>query len=376
MTITNILKATLCGLMFFSCAKVSQISQVKLESQRPQRKLFSPIWIKNLDVEYSTGNLPIGLQSPVAEGEFLYIGRNTGEMHAYNINNGRKLWSAFEGQPYHASPIVFKTKVIYGNVEGRLFARDRFSGKLLYNVDLGSAVESEPVLYKGRLLVHTRNHKVVCLDAETGKILWAYKRSVPFLTTLQRVSRPLVLNNRIFVGFADGFTVAFSLEEGQILWETKVVNGQKFIDVDTHPTIFDKKIVVGGQSGHISVLNPRNGFVERRLPYYIARKPLVLGDELILGTTDGELVYLNKAMKEIKKLKISKHSITSIALWKSDIVVSTTGGELVAVTKKGREFKERFLFGSSSSALFGTLVVRDDILAAYSSRNRLYVFRR
>ncbi len=365
--------ALVAFVLFSACSQLQNVGALK--SQKPDKKIFTAAWIKNLDIEHSTGNLPIGLQSPAVQGSFLYVGKNSGEMMAFQLETGRMVWSESEGQPYHASPIVFKNKVLYGNVEGRLFARERFTGKLLYNVDLGSAVESEPVLYKGRLLVHTRNHKVVCLDAETGKILWAYKRSVPFLTTLQRVSKPLVHNNRIFVGFADGFTVAFSLEEGRILWETKVVNGQKFIDVDTHPTLFDGKVVVGSQSGHMTILNPGTGFVERKLPYFIARAPLITDDQMILGTTEGDVVFLNSALKEVKKVKISEDGITSLALWEGDVIASTTGGELVAITQKGKVF-ERFHFGHASSALFGTLVVEKNLLAAYSSRNRLYVFRR
>jgi outer membrane protein assembly factor BamB len=358
------------GLISFSCSKIS------LEPVKPERKVFTPRWIKNLDVAYSTGNLPIGLQSPAMADEFLYVGENSGIFHAYNRKNGRPIWKSDEGQAYHASPVVFKDKVLYGNVEGRLYARNRFNGELIYNIDLGSAVESEPVLYQGRLIVHTRNHKIVCLDAETGKVLWAYKRSVPFLTTLQRVSQPLVYKNRIYVGFADGFTVAFNLEEGAILWETKVVNGQKFIDVDTHPTIFDEKIVVGSQSGQMSILNPRSGFIERHLPYFIARAPLILEDQMIVGTTDGEVVFLNSGLKETHKMKVSEGGITSIAQWGEEFIVSTTSGELIAISIKSKEVLDTFHFGHSSSALFGTLVVEGDTLAAYSSRNRLYVFRR
>lgn len=369
----KILVAVAALVAFSSCSTLK--SRLNIKTPKQEKRLFTPVWIKNLDVEHSTGNLPIGLQSPAVQGNFLYVGRNSGEMLAYDLESGRKIWKESEGHAYHASPIVFKSKVIYGNVEGRLFARERFTGELLYNVDLGSAVESEPVLYKGRLLVHTRNHKVVCLDAETGKILWAYKRSVPFLTTLQRVSKPLVHNNRIFVGFADGFTVAFSLEEGRILWETKVVNGQKFIDVDTHPTLFDGKVVVGSQSGHMTVLNPSSGFVERKMPYFVARAPLIEDDQMILGTTEGDVVFLNKALKEVKKVKASEDGITSLAFWEGDIIASTTGGELIAINKQGK-IVERFHFGHTLSALFGTLIVENKFLAAYSSRNRLYVFRR
>lgn len=350
-------------------------SKLPLEPVRPKVKLFSPIWIKNMDVPYASGNLPIGLQSPAIHQGMLFMGHNIGEMKAFDLTNGREVWSEKEGQAYHSGAVIHENFLIYGNVEGRLFARERLSGKLIYNVDLGAAVESQPVIHNGRLLVHTRNHKVVCLDALTGKILWAYKRSVPYLTTLQRVSRPRVKDNKVYVGFADGFVAAFSLEEGVLLWESKVVDGAKFIDVDTYPTFFSNKLVVGSQSGPLSVLNPIGGLIERRLPYSVARAPIIIDGNLFAGTSEGELVRLDENFKEIAKIKVSDDSITSLVLWKDKIVVSTTGGELIAIYPDLKKATEQFHFGHPSSALFGQLIVQGDILAAYSSRNRLYVFK-
>lgn len=353
------------------CSKLS----IPIKGVKPFKKLFSPVWIKDMDVDHPTGNLPVGLQSPAIHQGILYMGHNIGKMKAFDLSNGRQVWSEQEGQPYHSAPIVHQNLVIYGNVEGRLFARERLSGKLVYNIDLGASIESKPIIYSGRLLVHTRNHKVVCLDAVTGKILWAYKRSVPFITTLQRVSRPEVKDNKVYVGFADGFLAAFSLEEGVLLWESKVVDGAKFIDIDTHPIFFSGKIVVGSQSGPLSIINPIGGMIERRLPYNVARAPIIANGYLLVGTSEGELVRLDENFKEVAKLKVSKDSITSLVLWKKKVIASTTGGDLIALEPDLSKTFDQFNFGHSSSALFGELVVQGDTLAAYSSRNHLYVFR-
>jgi outer membrane protein assembly factor BamB len=347
----------------------------KPEGVKPKRKFFSPAWIKNLDVPYNTGNLPIGLQSPAIHEGILYVGHNIGVMKAFDLTNGRKVWFEKEDQPYHSAPIVHEEMLIYGNIEGRLYARKRLSGELIYNVDLGAAIESQPVVHQGRLLVHTRNHKVVCLDALTGKILWAYKRSVPFLTTLQRVSRPAVRGNKVYVGFADGFVASFSLQEGILLWESKVVDGNKFIDVDSHPTFFAEKIIVGSQSGPLTVINPTGGLIERRLKYFVARAPLIVNNYLLIGTSEGELVRLDENFEEVAKIKVSDTGISSMAIWKNKVVAATISGELVALEPDLSGETERFSFGHSASSLFGKLMVSGETLAAYSSRNRLYVFR-
>ena len=362
-------------LILSTLAFFSSCSGLKLEPVVQERSFFNPRWIKNLDVPHVTGNLPIGLQSPALSGGIVYIGHNSGTMEAFDATNGRPVWHEKDAGAYHAPAEVFDQIVVYGNIEGRLFARDRFSGNLIYNVDLGSAIESRPVYEKGRLLVHTRNHKLVCLDALTGKVLWAYKRSVPFLTTLQRVSTPLVYKNKVIVGFADGFVAAFTLEEGILSWETKIVQGKKFIDVDTHPIVVDGNILMGSQSGPLTLINPGNGLILRRLPFQIARPPLLVDENIILGTVDGELVMLDLKFDLVKKLVISSDAVTSLVSWKKHLVAGTTGGKLVAVDGELNKIVDEFVFGHSSSALFGELVQEGDTLAAYSSRNRLYVFR-
>jgi outer membrane protein assembly factor BamB len=352
------------------CARIQKLG---LKGPRPEKKAFRPIWIKNHDPGYDTGNLPIGLQSPVIHQGILYIGHNSGYMFAYELENGRTVWSTKDKGAYHAAPVVYDESVIYGTVEGRVYRRHRLNGKLEYEVDLGASIESEPVIAKGRLFVHTRNHKIFCLDVKTGKILWAYRRSVPFLTTLQRVSRPLIRENKLYVGFADGVVAAFSIEEGILLWETKVGEGSKFVDVDARPYFYRGKILIGPQRGQFAVINPINGMLERRLPYQVSREPMIWKNRLILPTVDGELVFLDKNFKKENLIKISKAGISSIVPWKNGLAVSTVEGELFYLD--GPTVAERIHFGHEASAVFSRLQVSEETLALFSSRNRLYVFQ-
>ncbi len=378
--ILRIVAAAALILTLQSCSTVKKtFGDYAPQAVREKTPVFTPIWIKNLDIDYSSGNLPIGLQGPTIFDGIVYIGNNNGPVGAYDLYNGRGIWAADESQgnksSYHSAPVVFGQLVAYGNVEGRLFARDRLSGKLSYNVDLGGAIEGRPTYYNGRLIVHTRNHKIICLDALTGKILWAYKRAIPFLTTLQRVSRPTIHNNRVYVGFADGTVGAFSLEEGALIWDRKVVDGPKFIDVDTRPLIYKNKLIVGSLAGEMTVMDMNNGIVLRKIPHQISRAPIVIPEGLVIGNAEGEVLMLDENFNELRKIRVSDYPITSVRKWKDGFVAGTTKGQLVAINLDFSQIEEVFNFGHSSSALFGDLAVEDGILAAYSSRNRLYIFK-
>ena len=355
-------------LLASSCAKISGPT-------RTSEKVFKAQWIKDHDPSYSTGNLPIGLSGPLIHQGLVYAGHALGEMRAYDLINGRPIWRKRDNGPYSAEPTpLLEDYITYGSIKGRVYTRHRLNGKLLWNVDLGAAIEGEGVFYNGRLYFHTRNHKIFCLDARTGKILWAYKRSVPFAITLQRVSRPLLYDHKIFVGFADGTIASFSAEEGVLLWESKVFSGSKFIDVDAGPLLFNGKLIAGGLAGDLAVLDKDSGLLERKLGYPVSRAPIVFGQRLILGTSEGEVVVLDRGLKELMRKKVSSNAISAMALWKKGLVVAS-GGRLLQIDLKNLATMGSFHLGHQSSAVFGRMEVSEGALAVYSSRNRLYLFR-
>lgn len=357
-----------------SCSTFNQkLKNMGVSAPEKKEKDFHVVWAKNLDPEYFTGNLPVGLQSPLIHDGLVYIGKNSGLMNAFDLENGRLVWQMKDNGAYHDRPVIYEDKLIYGTVEGRLYARDLKTGELKYSVDLGSAIEAQGSLYKGRIFLHTRNHKLFSLDASTGKILWAYKRSIPFITTLQRASKPIVYRNRLIIGFADGNVCAFNFENGVLLWESKIVNAKRFIDVDAKPIAFNKRIVIGSLAGPLTVLNPKNGLILRKIPHNVGRGLKYHKGKLLAGTTNGELLLINKSFKVEKKFKISDFGITSFVEWKGRLAVATVGGEVILLNKETFQKETSKHLGHENSAVFGELQALEDNLAVFSSRNRLYL---
>ena len=358
--------------LFFllSCASTKKYFEVE-----KSHKNWKVVWSKNLDPVYESGNLPIALNSPNIYRGLLFAGHNTGKMIAYDLETGREIWISKDNGPYHGQPSFYKDQVIYGTTEGRVYSRHYLTGELKFSIDLDTTIESPGVLHKGRLIFHARNHKIFTLDAETGKILWAYKRSVPYLTTLQRVSTPFGYGNKIFVGFADGFIAAFSLEEGVLLWERRIVNGSKFVDVDTTPFVLGKNLWVGSMSGGLAVLDLETGTLLRRANYNLAREPFVHKGKIFLATTEGEIVILDEGLRVLDKKRVSKKPLTNVVKWKDHFAVSSVYGKLFILDGKSLDTTDEFHLGHSLSGIFGKIAVKEDKLAFISSRNRLYVLK-
>ncbi len=370
----KILNLLIVSMLLTSC---SGMKSYLPQGETPKVTKFSPIWIKDLDPAYESGNLPIALQSPLIHEGIVYVGNNSGLMEAYELENGKPVWSEFDGSTYHSAPVVFKDQVVYGTVQGRVISRHYTTGKIKYSVDLGASIETKGVLYQGRIFFHLRNHQVFCLDAETGKILWGYKRSVPYLTTLQRASVPVVYKDKILVGLADGTLVALSIDEGVLLYESKLSTAAKFVDVDNAAFVLNDKVYIGAVGGPLSILDPNTGKILRKGEFVASRAPYMLPnskEQLLFGTPTGELVLTDINLNVLNKAKISSGVITSIVPYKQGLAVSTTAGEILYVDTKTLNVTEKFHLGHAYSAVFGDMDSKENYLAVLSSRNRLFTF--
>jgi len=336
---------------------------------------FKNIWAKNLDGEHQSGNLPIGLGAPRIFNDIVYMGSHSGSMSAYDVETGRVLWSMDEKTPLGGPVEFFQDHVAYGGLNGRLFVRHYLSGALKFAIDLAAPIENAPVFHNGHLFIYLRGHQIVHMDAETGKIIWVYKRAVPVTTTLQRVTKPLVIGNKVIVGFADGFIGALSIDEGLLVWETKLVDNSKFVDVDLNPILAGGMIISGSPSGELKAINPENGAVSRTYGVSVMAHPVLKGEQLILGTNDGDVVVMNLNGDILKKVHASDQSISALTWWKDMLIAASFDGKIQAIDPLTMKIMDQFNLGYDYSAIFSDIVTTDDFMALYSSRNRLYLFQ-
>lgn len=354
---------------------ITSSCSLKLVAPKQEEKVLTVSWSKNLDLEYRSGNLPIGLGSPRIYEDMVFMGTLAGEMNAYDLESGRLIWSEKENTPLGAPVLFFDDHVGYGGESGRFFVRHYLTGKLKYAVDLGAPIESAPVYHKGRLLIYLRGHQLAQLDAQTGKVIWVYRRAVPITTTLQRTSTPLVIGSKIILGFADGFAAALSFEEGLLLWETRIASGTKFVDVDLNPILINGLVITGSSSTELTALNPDSGVINQTYPLISVAHPLLVNEQLLLGTNEGEVHLMSLSGELLKSLKVSQLGISALAWWKGYIVAASFDGVLYAIDPLVMKVVDQFSLGHAYSAIYSDLVNNDSHLAVYSSRNRLYIFK-
>lgn len=363
---------------FFLLTSCAQIQQFKEWSglEKPQRmaQSFQAKWIKRFDPPFVSGNHSINLRGVLAVQDRVYLGADKG-FYALSAKTGRVYWSADQEKKLSGTPTYYDNMILYTTESGDLVARDDLTGEEKYRAQIGMGSDTKGVIAQDRLLLHLRNYHFLCIDPSTGEILWNYQRVVPYETTLQRVSAPTVVGNKVLVGFADGVVVALSLEEGAPIWERKVSNGSKFVDVDITPLVDGQNVLVGGGEAPATLLSLQDGQVIKRFPFTLSASALKAEGYVFAPTTAGEVVVLDASYGEIHRIKDSQMPISSLAYWKGDLVVASHDGRIQSYKiQKGFSHKGEFELGTKVSTIYGELVTREDELYVYSSRYRLYRF--
>lgn len=363
-------------LSLFFLLGCSSLSSLSVSGVRDNSDLLRPAWFKNIDPIYNTGNLPIAVHGPVIFQGILFAGTDEGEMVAYHLADGRELWREKDNGGYHSRPVVYNNKLLYGTRQGRVYARDYLSGQLIYSVDLDAAIESPAVVHEGRMFFHLRNHKIFSMDVETGKILWAYRRSVPFLTTMHGVSVPKIHEGRLIVGFADGAIVALGLEDGVVIWEARIDGGGKFVDVDLDPFIFNGQLLSSSVSSELHLIDPLSGQMIRRVELNLSRSPFKISDQRVLaGTTTGQVKLLDRHLGVLNTLDLGHSHVTNILPWKGGYLITLAENRLFWIDAEVSESREVFDLGHAHSGVLGHATADEGFLSFISSRHRLYVFK-
>ncbi len=359
---------------FFSCAALEKTSEKIFKKPVRDTKVLNVSWNKNLDPEYKTGNLPISGITPKITSDKLMVGSLEGGVYVYN-HNGINTAHLDTNGAVVGRPLLKNNILYYGTNEGYVVATDLATKKVIFKEFLQSPVESDVIAHEDLIIVRLRSHVVVALNKTDGKIKWHYKRSVAQLSTLNRLSTPKVYKDNLIFGTADGYLVSVKLIDGALEWERKLSNKKKFIDIDMTPSLIDNKIWIGSLGGDFHLINPDNGNVINKYKLNASAEPVYIGHKVYIFDDTGHVYVFSLDGKLDTKKKISKFSFGSAKFWKHYLVASTYKGHILAIDPRTLKVVDTFHLGHKFSSIFGHLETDGKSLAAYSSRNRLYVFK-
>ncbi len=184
------------------------------------QKTGAELWKHEYPVEYKIQYGAGPRCTPTVDGDRVYLLGAMGDLHCYNVADGKVLWSKSFLKDYEAKlniwgfaahPLVDGDKLIClvgGSGERLVVAFDKKTGKELWTSQslMADAGYCAPVIYDfggQRTLVIWHGRAVVGLDPDTGKRLWNYPWEIKYALTAPMPIK--VARNELFLSaFYDG----------------------------------------------------------------------------------------------------------------------------------------------------------------------------
>jgi len=232
----------------------------KLTSFEVERKL-KRVWSRNV------GNGQGGLYHrlvPAVEGELILAAAHNGQVQAHELERGRQRWRTRLKTRLIGGVGAAGEQAWVGTADGRVIALALEDGRQLWEYDVRGEVLAPPQGDGQRVFVQTFDGRVVALDATTGKRLWSHSDGMPVLT-LRGTSTPLLYEDMVIVGLANGKLVALDRETGGLRWELRVALPQgsteieRLVDVDGELLLHQGTLYAVAYQGQVVAVDPDTG---------------------------------------------------------------------------------------------------------------------
>jgi len=209
---------------------------------------------------------------PAIMGKRVYAASADGTVKALMIETGREIWSKKVRDLYTKEELadafskdvdtltggigVGGDLVVVGSASGDLIALNQSDGSLAWRVPASSEVLSPPLIGKERVVAQTIDGKVTAYDAIDGRSLWVYTMNTPALT-LRGTARPMLSDELVIAGFANGRVAFLNQENGLAEFEQRIgiakgaTDLERLVDIDGAMQIDEGKLYLASFQGRL-----------------------------------------------------------------------------------------------------------------------------
>jgi outer membrane protein assembly factor BamB len=303
------------------------------------------------------------------EGNHVYAAGYKGEVVAFDIANGRKLWTTkLKKTPFSGGPAASADLVVVGTSEGEVVALKPADGKLLWRVRLNGEILAAPAISDRAVAVRTVDGKLRALSPKDGHELWAQEQQVPRLS-LRGTSRPVIAGDLTLCGFDNGKVIAVNMNDGSLQWEATVAppHGrtelERLADVDSTPRVSGSDVFTVGFQGRVAMLALDTGQVWWSHDASSYRGIALDDDALYIANSEGEVVALRrKTGAELWRQKALLHrGLSAVALTDNSVVTADFQGNVHWLDKATGDLAARMPTGkirvSNPPVVSGNMVI-------------------
>lgn len=251
-------------------------------------------------------NTPSEALSVPATGEGkVVVYTMAGDLAAFDANTGEQLWLAESEVPALSlrgisSPTINSGGVLVGTASGKLSVTIIESGLTAWEASIASPsgqnsldrivdIDAQPIVYAGTVYTISYAGSLSAVELRSGRVIW--KREYASYRNLA------VDASKIYVTDSQGNVYALDRRTGVESWSQPALAKRRL----SSPVLGLGQLIVADDQGVVHVLNPANGeFVARKYldndgAERFAADPLVIGQSIILQSSNGKVFALSKA---------------------------------------------------------------------------------
>ena len=188
----------------------------------------------------------------------------------------------------------------FGSDDGHFYALDLRDKSLKWKFETQGKVRSHAAFYEQWVLFTSDDGYLYALDQDSGELNWKaalndgdVKRVLPANQAPWEFdynkSSPVIDDDMVYVGSADGKMYSFKLKEGKAKWSYATQNA-----IRSTPVVYDGLVVFGSKDGGVYALNQRNGKLvwKHQTGAAVVSDPIVMDDKVIISSRDTKIYAL------------------------------------------------------------------------------------
>lgn len=245
------------------------------------------------------------------DGDAVFAANHKGEVSAFDIASGKRLWQARTRLPLTAGPGAGEGVVVAGTSGGDVIALDASSGAVKWQTRINSELLSQPAIADGVVALRTVDGRLALLRLSDGSQIWAAEQQVPRLS-LRGTGAPAISAGIAVSGFDNGRVMALNVADGTTVWEGTVAppSGrtelERLVDIDSAVQIADDDVYVVAFQGRVARLARDNGQVWWTRDISSYRGLALDADAVYVAASDGSVVKIGRR--------------TGVEMWRQEVL--------------------------------------------------------